>query len=194
MTIAHVTLRLGGRRMVVLGAVMSGASSVSTSSTSGHPPLQLRLPRCRPSARYVAGTPAVGRPHRWVTGQVAFSRLGTKFPRVIFPPAIGNTFGVTAATVMLEIARQTLHSSCLVDVANRSGPNASVIPIANTQSDRPRWRSGASNPALKVQIFQSNASSVIALLHRHLPFRRSKRGYPSLIIILRPGLPHLSCA
>jgi DHA2 family multidrug resistance protein len=68
---------------------------------------------------------------------------------------LGNTFGVTAATVMFD-HRQTLHSARLVDVANRLDPTAQST-LSQYSSLIARDGGAASNPALgAVQIFQSN--------------------------------------
>jgi DHA2 family multidrug resistance protein len=76
---------------------------------------------------------------------------------------LGNTFGVTAATVMFD-HRQTLHSSRLVDVANRLDPTLQST-LSQYSSLIARDGGAASNPALgAAQIFQSNVITQSRLL------------------------------
>jgi DHA2 family multidrug resistance protein len=68
---------------------------------------------------------------------------------------LGNTFGVTAATVIFD-HRMTLHSSRLLDVANRIDPTvrSTLTQYANLIH---RNGGGASNPGLgALQIFQTS--------------------------------------
>ena len=55
------------------------------------------------------------------TGQATLSNQNDVSTGYFFVRQLGNTFGVTAATVMFD-HRQTLHSARLVDVANRFNP------------------------------------------------------------------------
>jgi DHA2 family multidrug resistance protein len=76
---------------------------------------------------------------------------------------LGNTFGVTAATVMFD-HRQTLHSARLVDVANRLDPTLQST-LSKYSSLIARDGGASSNPTLgAVQIFQSNVITQSRLL------------------------------
>ena len=80
-----------------------------------------------------------------------------------FVRQLGNTFGVTAATVLFD-HRMTLHSSRLLDVANRIDPTTrSTLTQYATLIHR---NGGAgSNPALgALQIFQANVITQSRLL------------------------------
>jgi len=80
-----------------------------------------------------------------------------------FVRQLGNTFGVTAATVLFD-HRMTLHSSRLLDVANRVDP---TTRSTLTQYAALIHRNGGagSNPALgALQIFQANVITQSRLL------------------------------
>jgi DHA2 family multidrug resistance protein len=80
-----------------------------------------------------------------------------------FVRQLGNTFGVTAATVMFD-HRQTLHSARLVAVANRLDPTLQSA-LAQYSSLIARDGGAGSNPALgAVQIFQSDVITQSRLL------------------------------
>jgi MFS transporter, DHA2 family, multidrug resistance protein len=53
------------------------------------------------------------------TGEATLSNQNDVSTSYFFVRQMGNTFGVTAATVMFD-HRQTLHSARLIDAANRS--------------------------------------------------------------------------
>ena len=81
----------------------------------------------------------------------------------LFVRQLGNTFGVTAATVLFD-RRQTLHSARLADVANRLDPTLQST-LAQYSSLIARNGSAGSDPALgAVQIFQSNVITQSRLL------------------------------
>ncbi len=80
-----------------------------------------------------------------------------------FVRQLGNTFGVTAATVVFD-HRMTLHSSHLLDVANRIDPivRSTLTQYANLIR---RNGGGGSNPELgALQIFQANVITQSKLL------------------------------
>jgi DHA2 family multidrug resistance protein len=80
-----------------------------------------------------------------------------------FVRQLGNTFGVTAVTILFD-RRMTLHSSRLLDVANRLDPTvrSTLTQYANLIH---RNGGGSSNPALgALQIFQANVITQSRLL------------------------------
>jgi len=80
-----------------------------------------------------------------------------------FVRQLGNTFGVTAATVIFD-HRMTFHSSRLLDVANRIDP---IVRSTLTQYANLIHRNGGSgsNPALgALQLFQANVITQSRLL------------------------------
>ena len=97
------------------------------------------------------------------TGLAALVDLNDISTSYFFIRQLGNTFGVTAATVLFD-HRMTLHSSRLLDVANRLDPI-----VGNTLSQYAtlihRNAGGSSNPALGgLQLFQSNVITQSRLL------------------------------
>ena len=97
------------------------------------------------------------------TGQAALVDLNDISTSYFFIRQLGNTFGVTAATVLFD-HRMTLHSSRLLDVANRLDPI-----VGNTLSQYAslihRNGGGNSNPMLGgLQLFQSNVITQSRLL------------------------------
>jgi DHA2 family multidrug resistance protein len=80
-----------------------------------------------------------------------------------FVRQLGNTFGVTAATVMFD-HRQTLHSARLVDVANALDPTTQAT-LAQYAGLIARNGGAGSNPALgAVQLLQSGVITQSKLL------------------------------
>jgi DHA2 family multidrug resistance protein len=97
------------------------------------------------------------------TSQAAFFDLNDVSTSYFFIRPLGNTFGVTAATVMFD-RRQTLHSARLVEVANRLDPTLQST-LAQYSSLIERDGGAASNPALgAIQIFQSDVITQSRLL------------------------------
>jgi hypothetical protein len=81
----------------------------------------------------------------------------------VFIRHLVNTFGVMAATVLFD-HRMTLHSSRLLDVANRLDPIV-VNTLSQYASLIHRNAGGGSNPALGgLQLFQSNVITQSRLL------------------------------
>jgi MFS transporter, DHA2 family, multidrug resistance protein len=97
------------------------------------------------------------------TSQAAQYDLNDVSTSYFFVRQLGNTFGVTAATVMFD-HRQTLHSARLVDVTNRLNP---ILQSTLSQYSSLIEHDGgaASNPALgAIEIFQSNVITQSRLL------------------------------
>jgi DHA2 family multidrug resistance protein len=80
-----------------------------------------------------------------------------------FVRQLGNTFGVTAATVLFD-HRMTFHSSRMLDVANRLDP-ITRSTLAQYTGLVHRNGGGGSNPTLgALQIFQANVITQSRLL------------------------------
>jgi DHA2 family multidrug resistance protein len=80
-----------------------------------------------------------------------------------FVRQLGNTFGVTAATVMFD-RRMTLHSSRLLDVSNRLDPTTRTT-LAQYANLIHHNGGGGSNPALgALQLFQADVITQSRLL------------------------------
>ena len=153
---------LGGTRLVALGAVMMSAVCVNFICiwTPTTPTLLLALSTFLQGvsmASLVLGAANIS------TGQAATFDLNDVSTSYFFVRQLGNTFGVTAATVMFD-HRQTLHSARLLDAANRLDP---TLQSTLLQYSRLIARDGgaASNPTLgAVQIFQSGVITQSRLL------------------------------
>ena len=97
------------------------------------------------------------------TNQAAHYEVNDVSTAYYFVRQLGNTFGVTAATVMFD-RRQTFHSARLVDVANRFNPTLQST-LAQYSDLIARNGGAASNPALgAVQLFQSDVITQSRLL------------------------------
>jgi MFS transporter, DHA2 family, multidrug resistance protein len=183
----YVMPRLGGRRTVALGAVMMCAVCINFIYiwTPTTPTWLLAL------STFLQGMslgPLLLGASTVATGEVAFSDLNEVSTSYFFLRQLGNTFGVTAATVMFD-HRQTLHSSRLVDVANRLDPTLQST-LSQYSSLIARDGGAASNPALgAVQIFQSNViiqSRLLSYIDIYFGFAVLSVVILCLIIILRP--------
>jgi MFS transporter, DHA2 family, multidrug resistance protein len=161
-TVRYVQPRLGGVRVVALGAMMMCASSINFIYiwTPTTPTWLLAL------SIFLQGlsmAPLVRGASNIATGQAALFDVNDISTSYFFIRQLGNTFGVTAATVMFD-RRQTLHSARLVDVANRLDPTLQLT-LAQYSSLIERNGGAASNPALgAIQIFQSDVITQSRLL------------------------------
>ena len=100
---------------------------------------------------------------RIATGTAALPDLNDVSTTYFFVRQLGNTFGVTAVTILFD-RRMSLHSSRLLDVANRLDPTvrSTLTQYANLIH---RNGGGSSNPALgALQIFQANVITQSRLL------------------------------
>ena len=149
----YVAPRLGGPWMVALGALMMCAACVNFIYvwTPTTPTWILALSAFLQGlsmALLLLGASNVS------TSQAAIVDLNDISTSYFFVRQLGNTFGVTAATVMFD-HRQTLHSARLVDVANRLDPTL-LSTLSQYSGLIARDGGAGSNPALgAVQIFQS---------------------------------------
>jgi DHA2 family multidrug resistance protein len=158
----YILPRLGGIGLVALGALMMGAVCVNFIYiwTPTTPTWLLAL------STFLQGTslaPLLLGASNVSTGQATLSTQNDVSTSYFFVRQLGNTFGVTAATVMFD-HRQTLHSARLVDVANRFDPTLRAT-LSQYSSLIARNGGAAANPALgAVQIFQSNVITQSRLL------------------------------
>jgi len=97
------------------------------------------------------------------TSQAAMPDLNDVSTSYFFVRQLGNTFGVTAATVIFDY-RMTLHSSRLLDTANRLDPTVQST-LSQYAATIARNGGAASNPSLgAIQLFQSNVVTQSQLL------------------------------
>jgi MFS transporter, DHA2 family, multidrug resistance protein len=97
------------------------------------------------------------------TGQAALADLNDISTTYFFVRQLGNTFGVTAATVIFD-RRMTLHSTRLLDVANRLDPTVQST-LAAYSGLIARNGGAGSNPALgALQLFQADVITQSRLL------------------------------
>ncbi|WP_433971926.1 MFS transporter [Tunturiibacter lichenicola] len=161
-TVRYVLPRLGGSKVVAVGALMMCAACVNFIYiwTPTTPTWLLAL------STFLQGlsiAPLVIGASNVATSQAAFSDLNDVSTSYFFVRQLGNTFGVTAATVMFD-HRQTLHSARLVDVANRLDPTLQST-LSQYSSLITRDGGASSNPTLgAIQIFQSNVITQSRLL------------------------------
>ena len=131
------------------------------------------------------------------TGQAAVADLNDISTTYFFVRQLGNTFGVTAATVIFD-HRMTLHSARLLDVANRLDPIVQST-LAAYSSLIARNGGAGSNPAQgALQLFQANVITQSRLLS-YIDIYLGLAVLSGLAVVLlgiarlRPGtnLPHL---
>ncbi len=162
MTVRYILPRLGGSRVVAIGALMMCAACINFIYiwTPTTPTWLLAL------STFLQGlsiAPLLSGASNIATSKAAFSDLNDVSTSYFFIRQLGNTFGVTAATVMFD-HRQTLHSARLVDVANRLDPTLQST-LSQYSSLIARDGGAYSNPTLgAVQIFQSNVITQSRLL------------------------------
>src|ERR1700678_1082720 len=178
---------LGGFGLVALGALMMGAVCVNFIYiwTPTTPTWLLAVSTFLQGA---ALAPLLLGASNISTGEAALSNENDVCTSYFFVRQLGNTFGVTAATVMFD-HRQTLHSARLVDVANRLDPTVQST-LSQYSSLIARDGGAASNPALgAVQIFQSNVitqSRLLSYIDIYFGFAVLSVVVLCLIIIMRP--------
>jgi DHA2 family multidrug resistance protein len=146
--------RLGGKRVVAAGAIMTCATCVAFiyAWTPTTPTWFLAV------ATFAQGfsvAPLLLGAANVATSQAALAEVNDISTSFFFVRQLGNTFGVTAATVMFDV-RMTLHSSRLLDVAN--GLDPTVQSTLSQYSNLILRNGGATSiPSLgALQIFQNN--------------------------------------
>ncbi|WP_353064985.1 MFS transporter [Tunturibacter psychrotolerans] len=197
MTVRYGLPRLGGVKVVAVGASMMTAACTNFIYiwTPTTPTWLLVLSIF---ALGLSMGPLVSGASNIATSQAASFDLNDVSTSYFFIRQLGNTFGVTAATVMFD-RRQTLHSARLVDVANRLDPTLQST-LAQYSSLIERDGGAASNPALgAIQIFQSNVITQSRLLsYIDIYFGLAVLGVVVLILLLvahpknaaAPARPH----
>jgi MFS transporter, DHA2 family, multidrug resistance protein len=161
-SLRYLLPRLGGSGLVTLGALMMCAACVNFIYIWA-PTTPTWLLALSTFLQGFSLTPLLLGASNISTSQAALCDLNDVSTSYFFVRQLGNTFGVTAATVMFD-HRQTLHSARLVDVANRLDPTVQST-LSQYSSLIARDGGAASNPALgAVQIFQSNVITQSRLL------------------------------
>ena len=158
----YVLPRLGGIGMTALGALMMCAVCVNFIYiwTPTTPSALLALSTFLQGA---ALAPLLLGASNISTSQATLSNQNDVSTSYFFVRQLGNTFGVTAVTVMFD-HRQTLHSARLIDVANRLDPTLQLT-LSQYASLIAHNGGAAANPVLgAVQILQSNVITQSRLL------------------------------
>jgi MFS transporter, DHA2 family, multidrug resistance protein len=162
LSLGYGVARLGGTRLVVIGALIMCTASVIFIYiwTPTTPTWVLVL------ATYLQGSalgPLLSGASNIATSRAALIDLNDVSTSYYFVRQLGNTFGVTAATVIFD-RRQTLHSARLVDVANALDPTTQAT--LSQYAGLIAHNGGAgSNPALgAVQLLQSGMITQSRLL------------------------------
>jgi MFS transporter, DHA2 family, multidrug resistance protein len=151
----HVLIpRVGALRALVLGLLLLSATYVTIFYiwTPTTPTIVLA------PAIFLQGfciAPVILAAGNVVTSNVPIADVNDISTTYFFVRQLGNTFGVTAATVMFD-RRMTLHSSRLLDVSNRL--DATTLSTLAQYADLiHRNGGGGSDPALgALQLFQNN--------------------------------------
>jgi MFS transporter, DHA2 family, multidrug resistance protein len=162
LTLRLILPRWGGPRTIAAGLVVLSATCASlvyiwTPTT----PTDVLAP-----AIFLQGlslAPVLLGAMNMVTANAALTHINDLSTTFFFVRQLGNTFGVTAATVVFD-HRMTLHSSRLLDVANRLNPtvNSTLAQYSNLIH---RNGGGTSNPLLgAIEIFQANVITQSRLL------------------------------
>ncbi len=162
LTLRVIQPRLGGPRTAALGLVLLIGTFTTflyiwTPTTPGN----LLAP-----AIFLQGfalAPVLIAASNIATGQAALPDINDVSTTYFFVRQLGNTFGVTAATVIFD-HRMTLHSSRLLDVANRLDPTLQST-LSSYSGLIARNGGAGSNPALgALQLFQENIITQSRLL------------------------------
>jgi DHA2 family multidrug resistance protein len=162
LTLRVIQPRLGGPRTAALGLVLLIGTFTTflyiwTPTTPGN----LLAP-----AIFLQGfalAPVLIAASNIATGQAALPDISDVSTTYFFVRQLGNTFGVTAATVIFD-HRMTLHSARLLDVANRLDPTLQST-LSSYSGLIARNGGAGSNPALgALQLFQANIITQSRLL------------------------------
>jgi MFS transporter, DHA2 family, multidrug resistance protein len=153
-SLRYILPRVGGPRVVALGAIMMCAACVNFIYvwTPTTPTWLLAL------STFLQGlslAPLLLGAANISTSQASLADMNDISTSFFFVRQLGNTFGVTAATVMFDF-RMTFHSARMLDVANRLDP---TLQSTLSQYSSLILRNGGanSNPTLgALQIFQNN--------------------------------------
>jgi MFS transporter, DHA2 family, multidrug resistance protein len=162
LTLQVLTPRIGGRHTIILGLLLLIATCallvyIWTPTT----PTIILAPAIFLQGAALA--PILIGASNIATSNAPLPDLNDISTTYFFVRQLGNTFGVTAATVMFD-HRMTLHSSRLLDVANRIDPIARSTLTQYANLIR-RNGGGGSNPELgALQIFQANVITQSKLL------------------------------
>jgi DHA2 family multidrug resistance protein len=145
--------RLGGAKLVAIGAVIMCAASINFIYT-WTPTTPTWVLAFSAFLLGLALVPILSGASNLATGHAAIVDLNDVSTSFYFVRQLGNTLGVTAATVLFD-HRQTLHSARLVDVANRLNLTVQAT-LAQYAGLIARGGGAGSNPSLgAVQLLQA---------------------------------------
>ena len=159
----HVLLpRLGGLRTLVFGLLLLAGTYITivyiwtpTTPTIVLAPVIFLQGFCLAPSLIAAGN--------LVTSNAPIAEINDISTTYFFVRQLGNTLGVTAATVLFD-RRMTLHSERLLDVANRLDATTSTT-LQQYANIIHRNGGGSSNPTLgALQLFQANVITQSRLL------------------------------
>lgn len=153
-TLRYVVPRIGGKRVVLLGSAMMCAACVNYIYVWTPTTPTWVLAACTFAQGFSIAPMLLGAANV-ATGQAALADMNDVSTSFFFVRQLGNTFGVTAATVLFD-RRMTLHSSHLLDVANRLDPTTQST-LGQYAGLIARNAGAGADPALgALQMFQSN--------------------------------------
>ncbi|HEY0703959.1 MAG TPA: MFS transporter [Candidatus Acidoferrales bacterium] len=165
LSLRSVMPRIGGARTVALGATMMCATCVTFIYVWTPTTPSWLLAICTGLQGFSLAPLLLGAANI-ATSQAALADMNDVSTSFFFVRQLGNTFGVTAATVMFDF-RMTFHSSRMLDIANRLDP---TLQSALAQYSNLILRNGGagSDPSLgALQIFQNTVivqSQVLAFI------------------------------
>jgi DHA2 family multidrug resistance protein len=162
LTLRVLMPRLGPRRTMTIGFMELFATYLTiVYTTTPTTPTALLAPMIFLQGFSIA--PALVAAGNIVTASAKLADVNDISTSYFFVRQLGNTFAVTGATVLFD-HRMTLHSSRLLDVANRLDPTVRVT-LAQYAGLIHRNGGGGSNPSLgALQLFQNDVITQSRLL------------------------------
>jgi DHA2 family multidrug resistance protein len=153
-TLRYMLPRIGGRRVVLLGSAMMCAACVNYIYVWTPTTPTWVLAACTFAQGFSIAPMLLGASNV-ATGQASLADANDVSTSFFFVRQLGNTFGVTAATVLFD-RRMTVHSSRLLDAANRLNPTTQST-LGEYAGLIARNAGAGFDPSLgALQIFQSN--------------------------------------
>jgi DHA2 family multidrug resistance protein len=186
-SLRFLVARLGGAKLVAIGALIMCGACVNFIYT-WTPTTPTWVLAISAFLQGLALGPLLSGASNLATGQAAIVDLNDVSTSFYFVRQLGNTLGVTAATVIFD-HRQTLHSARLVDVANRLNLTVQAT-LAQYAGLIARGGGAGSNPSLgAVQLLQAGVitqSKLLAYIDIYLGL-----AVLSVVILLLLGLARI---